>query len=311
VGASKVISSTLEEGLMGIIASGIAIGAVLVFAGLSWRLDSALMVTLLLSLLAVISAWHWLETPTLLWSSALALLGSGLLLAAQARSFRPTSGGVSAAEQMLPLAWLLFVVAIALAVAHVVAGSRAARSTRATLGFTAAMATIALLIPTAAHLQQDDWGNERASLAAPTLRLGSGEIQAARWLQSDVTGMPVILTAAGGGSGTIGSISALTGQPTVLGESEVQRRQRPGWEGLVESRRMDVATIYTQLSNWDTVAPLVQQYDVRYIIIGPTERALYGDQVEQSAGAAAANGHLERVYQHDGVAIYHVVDQPD
>jgi uncharacterized membrane protein len=141
--------------------------------------------------------------------------------------------------------------------------------------------------------------------------LGSGEGEAAGWLNANLTGMPVILTATGTDSGSPGAISAITGQPTVLGQSEPERHMRPGWDGLVDNRRLAVNTIYTSATDWATVSPVLQRYDVRYIVVGPTERAMYGDQVDRSFAAAVQDGHLELVYQSNGVSIYHVLQHTD
>ena len=309
VGVVKVIASMLEEGVIGVVVSGIAIGTVLAVAGLAWRLDSALMVTLLISLAAVISAWNWLDQPRMLWSSVLALVGAALLIAAQARPFHATSGGDSAAQQLLPIVWLCFILAIALAATYGV--SAGAPTARTSVSFAAVMVTIALVIPTGAHIQRQEWGTARSSLAAPTVLLSPGEREAAAWIQTELTGMPVLLSAAGTGSSSIGTLSALTGLPTVLGDSDVQRRQRPGWDIMVEARRLDVATIYTQIGQWDTVSPLLRRYHVGYIIVGPAERVMFGAQIDQSVGDAASRGHLELVYQQGGVSIYHVVEHAD
>lgn len=307
VGAAHVLALTLNEGKPGIVTSGIALVALITFVGLGWRYDSALMVIMLMSLLAIIAAWHWLDTTAMVWSIGSIFLGIGVLLAAQTRPFHLTPGGTSAADQLVPLAWLLFIVAIAIAGGYY--AGRLSRHARLALGFAAIMVTIALVIPTASHLQRDEWGIARTSLAEPTVLLSPGELQAASWIRDEITGMPVILTASGGGN--VGAISAVAGQPTVLGDSEVERRMRPGWEDMVEARRLDVTTIYTQSGQWATVAPLLQQYDVGYIVIGSAERAMFGSTIEQLFAIAAQNGHLELVYQAEGVTIYRVIPLED
>jgi uncharacterized membrane protein len=173
------------------------------------------------------------------------------------------------------------------------------------------MVSVGFLIPTVSQLQNPEWGTSRSSLASPTVLLSPGEREAAAWVGANLTGMPVILTATGTDSGSPGAISAITGQPTVLGQSEPERHMRPGWDQLVDDRRMDVTTIYTGAIDWDTVSPLLQQYDVRYIVVGPAERAMYGEPVDQAFAVAVQDGHLDLVYQSNGVSIYHVLQHTD
>ena len=295
--------------MAGIFASGIAMGTLVALIALAWWIDSAMMILLLVSLLAVIAAWHWLDQPAMLWSVGLIIAGCALLLVAQSRPFHALPGGLSAASQLSPLAWTMFVLAAAIAAGHFL--STAARQLRQSLAFTTAMVAIALLIPSLSNLQRDDWGIERASVSEPTVLVSDAELQAARWIDRELTGMPVLLTASGSGNGNFGVISAITGQPTVLGDGEIQRRMRPGWNGLVDRRSQHVTTMYTSANDWNVVSPLLQQYNVRYIVIGPTERAMFGSTVEQSFATAAANGHLELVYQDQGVSIYRVLPHED
>ncbi len=309
VGAVQVLLSTLDEGRVGIVVGGIAVGTLLACAVLSWRLDSALMIVMLLSLLAVIAAWHWLERPRMLWAIGSVMAGIGLLVLALARSFHPLPGGTSAADQLLPVAWMLFVVAVAIAAARFQASGT--RQAQAPIAFACFMVAIALIIPTASQLQRPEWGTGRSSLASPAVMLSPAEREAAAWITANLTGMPVILTATGTDSGSPGAISALTGQPTVLGQSEPERHMRPGWNQLVDNRRLDVITMYTTAGDWDAVSPLLDRYDVRYIVVGPAERAMYGENVEQPFAVAEQEGHLDLVYQSDGVSIYHVLEHTD
>lgn len=309
LGAAQVLASTLQEGAIGIVAGGIAVGTLLAFAGLAWRLDSGLLILMLLSLLVVIAAWHWLDEPRMLWALGFILVGIGLLMLAQARSFHALPGGTSAGEQLLPVAWMLFTIAVAIAAARLTVASTA--QVRYPVAFASVMLAIALLIPTASQLQRDEWGTSRSSLAAPAVLLSSSEREVAAWIDAELTGMPLILTAPGMGSGNPGAISALTGRPTVLGESEPERHMRPGWDLLVDNRRADATTIYTSTADWATVSPLLQEYNVRYIVVGPAERAIYGDGVDQPFAIAAQQGHLELVYQEGGVSIYHVLQDTD
>ena len=103
------------------------------------------------------------------------------------------------------------------------------------------------------------------------------EAQAIHWLDAR-EGRPVIVTAAPGGytwdpaAGKGASAPAsLTGLPTVLGWfHEAQYRGDEPYR----QRLSDVGTIYTGDSAQQ--AALLAEYDVRYVYVGPAERAKYG-----------------------------------
>ncbi|NLV11194.1 hypothetical protein GOC74_14790 [Halomicrobium mukohataei] len=132
------------------------------------------------------------------------------------------------------------------------------------------------------------------------------EVAAIHWLD-DRSGRPVLVTAAPGGytwdaSDGEGSSApaSLTGLPTVLGWfHEAQYR---GDEPYQE-RLTDVRTIYT--GEPEEQAALLERYDVRYVYVGPVERATY-DQITVDAVAG-----VEPVEEFDGVTIYRVTDDSD
>ncbi|MFB6297927.1 MAG: DUF2298 domain-containing protein [Salinirussus sp.] len=103
------------------------------------------------------------------------------------------------------------------------------------------------------------------------------EAPAIRWLDGR-EGRPVIVTAAPGGyrwrpaEGKGASAPAsLTGLPTVLGWfHEAQYRGQSPYQ----KRLADVRAIYTGAA--DEQARLLERYDVRYVYVGPAERAQYG-----------------------------------
>jgi len=104
------------------------------------------------------------------------------------------------------------------------------------------------------------------------------EAEAIRWLDRTVTGRPTIVTAAPAGyrwdssNGQGASApSSLTGIPTVAGWfHEAQYRN----DSVYEQRVNDVQTIYTGPAAQQRA--VLAEYDVRYIYIGPAERARYG-----------------------------------
>ena len=302
IGAFSVIGTLLDEGAPGIIVSGVAIASVFALLILAWRFDSALMLVLLISLLAVTAAWNWLHDVYYLWAAALILFAGLLLVAAQSRAFHPDPGGINSAWQLLPLVWTFLVIAVGVAFARATYQIESRLLPPTTLA--AILFAISLLVPTLNQVRLDD--RNRTSLAAPAVSAPQGELQAAQWLQQNVSGTPVILTGDGPASGSTGTINAITGFSTVLGGGEFERNTRPGWNRMVEHRSMDVTTIYTGMRDWVMVSPLITQYNIGYIVIGNEERARFGT-IDESFAVAVANGHLKIVFEYDDVIVYRVV----
>jgi YYY domain-containing protein len=128
------------------------------------------------------------------------------------------------------------------------------------------------------------------------------------WLQDNVEGSPVILEGLGEREYLWGNrISIYTGLPTVVGWRwhQVQQRMRAGG-GEVEQRRMDVNECYGTLDEvraWE----ILQQYDVRYVYVGPYERLYYDARGLTKFSSLVADGLLHVVYNQDGVRIYEVL----
>jgi YYY domain-containing protein len=131
------------------------------------------------------------------------------------------------------------------------------------------------------------------------------EAAAIHWLD-DREGRPTIVTAAPGGytwdaeDGDRSSAPAsLTGLPTVLGwcHEAQYRGQEP-----YQQRLSDVETIYT--GQPDEQAALLAEYDVRYVYVGPVERATYDSiTVDQIDGVRSLG-------QFGAVTIYQVETEP-
>ncbi len=135
------------------------------------------------------------------------------------------------------------------------------------------------------------------------------DLEAIRWLTENVIGSPVILE-----GNTVeyrwGSrYSINTGLPTVLGWNWHQRQQRgPIGDEEVRQRLADITTLY------DTPFPLLaeellRQYRVRYIIVGPLERAYYQPLGLAKFEEMAAEGTLRVVFRNEGVTIYERVGE--
>jgi uncharacterized membrane protein len=132
------------------------------------------------------------------------------------------------------------------------------------------------------------------------------DLEAIRWLLDNVVGSPVILEGHTPEYRWGGRYSINTGLPTVLGWNWHQRQQRAaGGEQEVWARATDVATIYNAPGIM-TIEPLLKEYDVRYIIVGPLERAYYEEQGLSKFQWMVDEGNLRVAYSNEQVTIYEV-----
>lgn len=97
------------------------------------------------------------------------------------------------------------------------------------------------------------------------------EAAAMAWLLDAPTG--VVAEAVGGSFTTFARMSAHTGQPTVLGWEFHEIQWRGGAEEL-GSRKADIERLYCNPS-WPEAQQVIQQYDIRYIVVSNKERIEY------------------------------------
>ncbi|HEX6800435.1 MAG TPA: DUF2298 domain-containing protein, partial [Ktedonobacterales bacterium] len=131
--------------------------------------------------------------------------------------------------------------------------------------------------------------------------------EAIAWLNTHITGSPVIVEAPGCEWSHYSRISAFTGLPTLIGwpgghEGEWRAGwvQRTGEYGIFDRRTAAVNQIYTDPDNAAVLA-LLKQYDVRLIYVGAAERNLY-----PHADLNRFQSFLHMIYNRDGVTIYAV-----
>lgn len=156
-----------------------------------------------------------------------------------------------------------------------------------------------LAVPARAQEHGTPWTLEGAAWIAEN---HSEDWAAIRWLNANVTGRPVILEAPGDSHRAYvyeGRVAALTGLPTLLGWAGHEWQ----WRGTYEEqarREQDIATLFTT-SDQTLTRQLLQQYDVTYIYVGPTEHQRY-----PATGLEKFAQLFPVVYQNDGVTIYQV-----
>ncbi|MFN2138376.1 MAG: DUF2298 domain-containing protein [Candidatus Promineifilaceae bacterium] len=128
-------------------------------------------------------------------------------------------------------------------------------------------------------------------------RFNPGDYGAVQWLRENVAGTPVVLEAVGGQYTAYGRVSASTGLPTLLGWAGHEYQ----WRGDTPEpavREPVVSEIYSS-PDMQSVAPLLNQYSVAFIIVGNLEREAYGPN-----GLDKFGEQLTPAFSADGVSIY-------
>ena len=133
------------------------------------------------------------------------------------------------------------------------------------------------------------------------------DADAITWLQDNVSGSPVILEAHGDQYRWNARMSVYTGLPTVIGWPWHQIQQRNDWD-LIRERARDVSAIYNTLSK-NAALELIDQYGVRYIVVGDLERIYYLPHGIEKFDQMVNDGTLELAYANNGTTIYRVVDR--
>ena len=166
-----------------------------------------------------------------------------------------------------------------------------------------AVPLVALLALAAVYPVAGTYARKDGFADAPTLgglgwleESAPGDPAAIEWLNENAPKGSVVLEAVGDDYSAFGHgrISSFTGLPTVMGWTghEVQWGHDPG------SRREDVEAIY-RAADEASIQPLLDRYDVRYVVVGPLERTSYGD-----AGVAKWDRLGRRVFDRDGTTIW-------
>ncbi len=127
-------------------------------------------------------------------------------------------------------------------------------------------------------------------------RDSKGEYEAIRWLRDDAP-WGRIVEAVGDDYSAHGRISASTGLPTVLGWKFHEQQWR-GSTGPFLGREEQVEQIYTSVDP-EQVMALLDTYDIRYVYVGPRERAKYG-----GGRFDKFSSFLQPIFQEEDVVIY-------
>ncbi len=132
------------------------------------------------------------------------------------------------------------------------------------------------------------------------------DMEAIKWLRSNVEGSPVILEAALPHQYRWGSrVSVYTGLPTVIGWIWHQKQQRGQDANLVDRRQRQVDFIYSTTDS-DMALNLIKKYDVDFIYIGHLER-LYYDADGLNKFDSGNHDWAQLVYSNQEVKIYRTI----
>lgn len=133
-----------------------------------------------------------------------------------------------------------------------------------------------------------------------------GDYAAIRWINSHISGDPVIVEAFGNDYTDYGRISAFTGLPTLMGWEGHEWQWRVNWVTKVGdlndflNRANDIKQIYTDTSP-QNVLTLLERYHAQYLYVGALEHATY-----LGVNLNRFSSFMKVVYQYDGVTIYQV-----
>jgi len=128
--------------------------------------------------------------------------------------------------------------------------------------------------------------------------LPSAVAPAARALAAESSGFELIVAAPGAETE---ELIAGSGLQALLASPDRARREReavmPAVEGVINGRQRGIDAVYG--GDAELARRALQQYQASLVVLGPGERALYGDTAGSALEAMAASGELESAY-HDG-----------
>ncbi len=125
------------------------------------------------------------------------------------------------------------------------------------------------------------------------------ELAAIHWLQAAPEGNIVEAVKPDGGQYTeFARISANTGLPTVLGWVGHESQWR-GSDEAFRGRQADVERIYS-INDWNQTLVLLNQYSIRYVIVGPREHSVY------HVAESKFKQNLTQAFQQGSYTIYEV-----
>jgi uncharacterized membrane protein len=136
-------------------------------------------------------------------------------------------------------------------------------------------------------------------------RYSPDEAAAIQWLQNAPLG--VTAESVGGSYSTHARMATHSGQPNVLGWVGHEHQWRGSYD-LFAPREGDVARLYC-VANWPEAEAIINQYGIRYIVVGDLERTTYtpgANNCPSGLSEGKFERYLEPVFQQGAVTIYRV-----
>ena len=130
------------------------------------------------------------------------------------------------------------------------------------------------------------------------------DYRAIRWMQDNVPGSPVIVEANCVEYHWCTRFTIYTGLPGVVGWNWHQRQQRVYTSTEVQARVDEIGSFYNAV-DVDSTRTFLKKYDVRYIIVGQLERAMYTP--EGLSKFEQYDGTYWRSVYHDGATVIYEV----
>jgi uncharacterized membrane protein len=194
-------------------------------------------------------------------------------------------------------AWLIWGIAVAFGLADML--RRASRSGRVLLELGVfVLVAVGLVYPALSLWDRTNGFNPTDGFTLDgTLQgyyLVGDDVAAAKWLQAAPVG--VVAEAIGGSYSQFARISANSGNPTVLGWPGHESQWRGGATEM-GTRERDIEQLYIT-RDWREAERILNMYDIRYVYIGPLERATY------PVNERKFQQHMSSIYSQGAVTIY-------
>ena len=145
-------------------------------------------------------------------------------------------------------------------------------------------------------------------VAAPTFdsgaylaEQGSAELDAVQWVRANTAPDALVVEGKGNSYWDHNRISTMTGRPTLLGwESHQEQWRGKAYAEMAQGRVAALETIY-QGASAEAITQVVDQWQIDYVYVGPTERLQYSMTVasEQALGSA-----MDIAFDQGNVRIY-------
>lgn len=121
------------------------------------------------------------------------------------------------------------------------------------------------------------------------------------WINTNVDASDVVLEGTKGAywvDGRSSRVAMITGLQTVMGWVNHESQWRGEEFSAFAGRESDIQTIYTT-RDWEVTEQLLDQYDVKYVVVSPLERDWYGT-IQQTK----FDQHMQRVFEYGNYVVY-------